>query len=106
MASASRSPVPAPASVVRSRRHHHLAENLAVLNEAKALGRLLERKHLIDHRLDLVLLDQFHQGGEIVVIETVGALDLDLEAPDVAEVFLRIVARGRAANEQLAAAFN
>src|SRR3954465_6392254 len=101
MAHASRAAEPAPAPVGRSRRHRHLAKNLAVLDEAKPFGRLLERQHLVDHRLYLALLDQFHQGGEIVVIEAVRALDIDLETPNVAQILLWIVARGRAANEQL-----
>src|SRR3954454_2246060 len=106
MARASRFPEPALASIARSRRHHHFAENLTILDEAKPFGGLFERQHLVDHRLDLALLDQFHQRRQIVIIEAIRTLDLDLEAPDVAQVFLWIVARGRAANQQLTAALD
>src|SRR5262245_22475450 len=89
-----------------SRRHHHLADHLAILDEAEAFARLFEGKHLVDHRLYLPLLDHGHQPGQIVVVEAVRAFDLDLEAPDVAQVLLRVVARGRPAHQELAAALD
>src|SRR5258708_39129724 len=87
-----------------SRRHDDLAEHLAILDQAQALGGLVERQHLVDHRLHLALGDERHQPLEIVVIEAVGADDLQLESPHVTKVLLGIVAGGRAAYEQLAAA--
>src|SRR5262245_56641386 len=65
-----------------SRRHHHLADDLAILDQPQALARLLERQHLVDHRLHLALLDQIHQTLQVLVIEAVRADDLELEAPD------------------------
>src|SRR6202034_2848763 len=88
----------------RSRHHYHFADDLAVLNEAQAFARLFERQHLVDHRLDLGGADQLHQRGEIVVVKTVGADDLQLKTPDIAQVFLRIVTRGGTADQKLAAA--
>ena len=41
----------------RSRRHHHFADHLAVLDQSKPFARLFERQHLVDHGLDLALLD-------------------------------------------------
>src|SRR5262252_4227428 len=82
-----------------SRRHHHLADHLAILDQPQALARLTERQHLVDHRLHLALLDQIHQAFQVLVVEAVRADDLELEAPDVAQVLLRVIAGGRAAHE-------
>src|SRR5262249_14845043 len=87
-----------------SRRDDDLSEHLAILDQAQALGGLFERQHFVDHRLHLALRDKLHQPLEIVVIEAVGADDLQLEGPDITQVLLRIVAGCRAAYEQLAAA--
>src|SRR5262245_29644812 len=83
---------------------NHLPDHLAVLDQPQSFARLTERQHLVDHRLHLALLDQIHQALQVLVIEAVRADDLELEAPDVAQILLRVVAGGRAANEQLAAA--
>src|SRR5215471_19718434 len=87
-----------------SRCDNHLPDHLAVLDQPQALARLTERQHLVDHRLHLALLDQIHQAFQVLVVEAVRADDLELEAPDVAQVLLRVIAGGRAAHEQLAAA--
>src|SRR5712671_314877 len=89
---------------VTSRRHHHLADDLAILDQPQALTRLLERQHLVDHRLHLALLDQVHQALEVLVVEAVRADDLELEAPHITQVLFRVVAGGRPAHQQLAAA--
>src|SRR6266576_84700 len=84
-----------------SRRDHDLANDLAVLDQTHALARLFERQHLVDHRLDLAGTDEVHQPLEVVVVEAVRANDLEFEAPDVAQVLLRVIAGGGAADEQL-----
>src|SRR5712691_12937779 len=94
-----RSPLPST-----SRRDHDLADDLAVLDQPQPLARLIERQHLVDHRLELAVGDEPHQRLEIVVVETVLSYDLELEAPDVAQVLLRVVTGGGAADHELAAA--
>src|SRR5205085_11000496 len=86
-----------------SRRDHDLADDGAVLDQAQPFARLLERQHLVDHRLHSAAADQLHQPLEIVVVEAVRADDLELEAPHVAQILFWIVAGGGAADEQLAA---
>src|SRR6266566_2280551 len=85
-------------------RHHHFADHFAVADQAQALGGLFEREHLLDQRAHLALRDHVHQRRQILVVEAVRADDLQLEAPHVAQIFLRVVAGGGAAHEQLAAA--
>src|SRR5271166_4137831 len=98
-------PLVAPQGEANSRHDHDLADDLAVLNQPQSLPRRFERQHLVDHRTYLVLRDELHQRLQVLVIEAVGADDLELEAPDIAQILLRVVAGGRAADEQLAAAF-
>src|SRR5437867_3409376 len=83
---------------------NHFTNHLAVLDQPQPLAGLIERQHLVDHWLHLALLDQIHQALQVLVVEAVRADDLELEAPDVAQIFLRIIAGGRAANEKLATA--
>src|SRR5215472_6799408 len=86
------------------RRDHDLADHLAVLDQPQAFLCLIEREHPVDHRLDLARRDEVHQALEIVVIEAVRANDLELEAPHIAQILLGVVAGGRAADQELAAA--
>src|SRR5665213_1674369 len=88
----------------QSRCDHDLAEDLAVLDQAQAVARLRERQHLVDYRLDPAAVDQRHQRRQVVVVEAVRPDHIELEAPDVAQVFLGIVPRGCAAHQRLAAA--
>src|SRR5579872_4461566 len=88
----------------RLRHDHDLADDLAILDEAQSFGGLLERQHLVDYRLDLLLRDHLHEIGEIVLIEAVGTDDLEFEAPDIAEIFLGIMSGGRAAHQKASAA--
>src|ERR1700716_2636303 len=85
-------------------RDHDLADDLAILDETEPLARLLQRQHLVDDRPHLPLCDELHQRLQIVVVEAVRAEDFELEAPDVAQVLLRVVPRSRAADQELAAA--
>ena len=94
------------AALARSRRHDDFADDFAVLDQPQAFGGLFEREHLVDHRLHAALRDQLHQALEIVVVEAVGADDLELETPDVAQVFLRIVTGGGATDKDLATALD
>src|SRR5665647_2253856 len=87
-----------------SRSDHYLAQDLPVLNQPQAFDCLIERKNLVDNRLEFLLRNQAHQIGKIVVVEAVRTDDLQFETPDVAQVFLWIVSGGSAANEQLASA--
>src|SRR5213078_3424296 len=84
--------------------HHDLADNLALRDQPQAFPRLIERQHLVDHRAYLALRNELHQGLEIVVVEAVGAHYVELEAPDVAQILLRVVAGRRTAHQELAAA--
>src|SRR5262245_17516034 len=93
-------------AVTESRSDNDLPEDLAVLDQPEPLGRFFERQHVVYDRLHAAFPDQAHQRLQVVVVEAVRADDLQLEAPDVAQVFLRVVARGRAANEHLAAALH
>src|SRR5205823_14596221 len=83
-----------------SRRDHDLADDCAVLDEAQAFARLIERQHLVDHRLHLSGADEFHEPLEILIIKTVRAHDFELEAPHVAQILLRVVTGGGATDEE------
>src|SRR6056297_3870465 len=85
---------------------HDLAHDLAVTDQAKAFGGPFQRNDLVDHGLERALLDHVHQGREVVVVEAVRANDLELEAPDIAQVLLRVMAGGRAAGQDRAAALH
>src|SRR5258705_5805150 len=93
-----------PSYATSLRSDHDLADDLAILDEAQALARLLERQDLVDHRLHLAFGDELHQCLQALVVEAVGADDLQLEAPDVAQVLFRVVPGGGAADQELAAA--
>jgi hypothetical protein len=67
---------------------------------------LIQRHYLIDCGPHLAFLDQIHQRAQILVIETIRPLDIDLKAPNIAKVFLRIVTSRSAANQQLATALD
>src|SRR5688572_30640881 len=96
----------ARASLAGSRTDHYLAEYLPLFDHFESAPRVLERQHLVDDRFDLSLLDQIHQRAQVFVVETVGADNLQLEAPDITQVFLRIEAGGCAANQDPAAALD
>src|SRR5690242_19954378 len=85
--------------------HDDFADDMAILDETQAFGSALQRDDLVDHRFDLALIDQLHQGDEIFIVETVRSDDLQLKAPDVPQIFLGVVSRGGAADQQLAATF-
>ena len=67
---------------------------------------LRERQLLVDDRLEPALLDQGEELHQVLAHEAVRAEHLDLEGPDVAQVFLRIEAGGGTASEHLAAAMH
>src|ERR1051325_8559504 len=79
------------------RLQHSLAKHLALFDEPESFVHFGERQLLVDDRLKLPLLDESQQLLEILAHEAVGAEHLDLEGPDVAQVFLRIEAGGGAA---------
>src|SRR5437660_11690061 len=83
--------------------HHHLADDLAVLDQPQPFARLLERQHLVDHRLHLALLDQLHQASQVLVVEAVRADQLELSAPDVCQAFIRFISSGAPADQDPAA---
>src|SRR5262249_47202088 len=95
----------APSFECALRHDDDLAEDLAILDQAQALGGLFERQDLVDHRLHLAVRDQLHQSLEIVVVEAVRANDLQLKSPHITKVLFWIVASGRTTHEQLATAF-
>src|SRR5262245_55384585 len=85
------------------RRHNNLAEDLAAFDHAQAFNSVLEREHLIDDGFHCALLDKVHQGLQVVVVEAVGADDLQLEAPHVSQIFFRIVTSCRPADQDFTA---
>src|SRR5262249_22977437 len=89
-----------------SGRDDYLPEYLAILDQPHALRGVLQRQHLVDDRLQLTLRDEPHKRLEVVVVEAVGTEHLQLEGQDVAQVLLRIVTGGRAADEYPAAALD
>src|SRR5262245_54834832 len=88
------------------RPEHDLAEDLALLDEAERLVHLRERQRLVDDGLELALADEVEERGEVLAHEAVRSQHLDLERPDVAQVFLRVEAGRRSAGEDLAAAMH
>src|SRR5438093_4246115 len=83
-----------------------LSEHFPALDHAQTIDRPLERERAMDDGLHFALLDKIHQRLQIVVVEAVRTDDLYFEAPDVAQVFLRIVTGGCAAHQDLAAALH
>src|SRR4030095_4934769 len=81
----------------------HLAEDLALLDQSECLVHFRERQRLVHDRPELPLADELEERAEVLAHEAVRSQHLDLEGPDVAQVFLRVEARGRAAGEHLAA---
>ena len=85
---------------------NNLPEDFPVFDHAQALNGTLEREYLIDDRFHGGILDELHQRLQIVIVEAVRAGDLQLEAPDVAQILLRIEPCGRAANQNFAASLH
>src|SRR5438477_10492604 len=85
---------------------NNLPEDFAVFDHAQALNGTLEGEHLIDDGFHGPLLDELHQRLQVVIVEAVRADDLQFEAPDVSQIFLRIETRRRAANHNFAASLD
>src|SRR5207244_4645596 len=79
-----------------------LAEDLAVFHHAHGLAGLGEREDAVDDRLDAAALHLDQQRFQILPRPAVGADDVHLAAPDVADVGLRVEAGGGPAGQQAA----
>src|SRR5262245_55428460 len=67
---------------------HDLAEDLALLDQAERLVHLRERQRLVHDGFELALADEVEERAEVLAHEAVRSQHLDLEGPDVAQVFL------------------
>src|SRR5260370_22908780 len=85
---------------VRSWDEHGLAEDLALHQLAEGISDLGERPLAMDDRLYPAVRHAAQQFSQVVVGPGVAADDVELEGPDVANVGLRVVARGGAAGQQ------
>src|SRR5215470_6436459 len=88
------------------RRHNNLAKHLPFFDHPQAFNCMLERENLIDNRFHCALLDELHQRLQVVIIEAVRADDLQFEAPDVSQIFLRIVSSCSAADQNFTASLH
>ena len=84
----------------------NFADDLPILEQAQSRNSLLERQHAINERPDAAFIDHAQQCRQVIIVVAVGTDHLQLETPDVAQIFLRIETRGRAADKQLAAALD
>ena len=78
----------------------NLSNHLPVGQKPDALARFAQRQHPIDDRAQPPLVDHAEQRREVVGRPAVGAEDLQLERPDVADILARVEAGGGAAGEQ------
>src|SRR4051794_16869519 len=79
-----------------------LAEMLVLVEELVGVGDALEAHHSPQHRLDLALGHQLVRPHALVRVREMRADDLLLSHPEVADVEIERVARGRAADHDLA----
>src|SRR5208282_943250 len=87
-----------------SRLEQHFAHHLTILEQAFALGSLLERQHLVDDRHEAAARHQIEQYLEIVFLPTVRTDQRVLVGPPVARIEREIVS-GRGATAKDSAAY-
>src|SRR5262245_58199050 len=91
-------------SEARSGRDDHLADDLAVLEDAQRFLRLLERQRAVDGHGQAARAHHLEQLVDVLARPAVGPQHLQLEGPDEADVLLRVEARRGAAREEPATA--
>src|SRR5262249_21398976 len=80
--------------------HDDLAEDLTVKEEPHGLRGVGERENTVDDRRDAAALDLDQESFEVGPGPAIGADDVDLAAPDVADVRLRIESGSCSAGQQ------
>src|SRR5438477_6122128 len=86
----------------RSRHHHEFAKHLPAFETRQGLRGLLERESVVDDRLQASGLHHIEQRRDVAACPTIRTQDLQLERPDKADVFRRVVAGGGTAGQHAA----
>src|SRR5262245_37772269 len=80
--------------------YDHLAEHNPILKQSESLVRLWQRQFAIDDRLELARADEVQERGQILAHPTIGAEDIELKRPDVAQILFGIETGGSPAGQK------